>query len=172
MDEIVETQEKPTNTADKLHYAADRARTTAADAYATARQKASEAFGQVKDKSQELYETAREHASAAGERGSQAINDAPLAILAGGIALGALLGGLLPRTDKEEELLAPLGDKIGEVARNALQAAREAGVETLDSLGLNRDAAQGQISDLIANLTKALGSAGSAASEILRDKKS
>ena len=47
----------------------------------------------------------------------------PLALVAGGIAAGVVLGMLLPRLDKERELLAPVGEKIADRASATIQAA-------------------------------------------------
>jgi hypothetical protein len=68
------------------------------------------------------------------------IDEAPLIALAGGLAVGVLLAALLPRTDKEKELLGPLGERITGSAKNAVEAAKEAGRDKMSELNLTRDA--------------------------------
>ena len=87
----------------------------------------------------------------------------PVGILVGGLAVGILAGALLPRSDREKELLAPVGARIGATARAAIAAAREAGQSELADAGISRDAARGQVKGLFEGVTKALTSAGTAA---------
>jgi hypothetical protein len=74
-----------------------------------------------------------------GRRASEGIDEAPLIALAGGIAAGALLAALLPRTQVESRALRPVGDRLSETARAAATAAREAGESRLSELGLTAD---------------------------------
>ncbi|HEY0113736.1 MAG TPA: hypothetical protein VGB59_11400 [Allosphingosinicella sp.] len=91
----------------------------------------------------EAYQTARERTAAAyasaGRRTSQGIESNPVAAVAGGLALGAIVAALLPRTQKEEELLGAVGRRINDSARDAARAARESGKQQLDELGLTKD---------------------------------
>lgn len=73
----------------------------------------------------------------------------PLAIVAGGIAIGAAIGALIPRAAKEKELLAPLGKRLAEGAAAAAAAARETGKAEIDALLPQRDAAKEQIGKII-----------------------
>jgi len=88
--------------------------------------------------------------------------------LAGGLALGAVLGVLLPRTRQEEELFGPVGGAINDRARNAALAAREASQAKLDELGISTDAAGRQVGKLIETIAQVAESAGSAAVEAAR----
>ncbi|MDQ3247557.1 MAG: hypothetical protein M3Q52_11860 [Pseudomonadota bacterium] len=85
------------------------------------------------------YGNARGSVSDAGRRAEDTINEAPFIALAGGIAAGALLAALLPRTRAEERVLGPVGDRVKGSARAAAAAAKEAGTARLDELGLTRD---------------------------------
>lgn len=94
---------------------------------------------------------------------AEQIENNPLALLAGGIALGAVVGALLPRLAKERELLAPVGKRIAEGASAAANAAREAGKAEIDAILPPRDAAKEQIGKII-------GSAFSAAKDAARPR--
>ncbi|HVM38159.1 MAG TPA: hypothetical protein VM265_07220 [Sphingomicrobium sp.] len=85
------------------------------------------------------YDGARESVASAGRRVGTNIDEAPLIALAGGIAAGALLAALLPRTEAETRALRPIGDRIKGSAGAAATAAREAGTARLAELGLTRD---------------------------------
>ena len=90
--------------------------------------------------------------------------------LAGGLALGVLVGALVPRSDREKQLLAPVGKKIGVAAVAALAAAKEAGRGELEELGLTKDAARDQAKSLFKGVVKAASNAGTAAAEAGREQ--
>ena len=69
-------------------------------------------------------------------RATEGIDEAPLLALAGGLAAGALLAALLPRTETERRALRPIGDKLTGTARAAASAAKDAGTSRLAELGL------------------------------------
>ena len=124
---------------------------------------------QTIDAAERVYERTVDKASAAigqsRQTASQTIDSSPLGIVAGGLALGALAGALLPRSDKEKELLAPIGKQLGERVRAATQAARSAGQEEFANLGLTKDGAKDQVKTLFDGVTKALSTAGAAAAK-------
>ena len=92
--------------------------------------------GGPRQKAIEAYDGARETVAGAGRRVGEGIDEAPLIALAGGLAAGALIAALLPRTESETRLLRPAGDKLRGTARAAADAARQAGTARLDELGL------------------------------------
>ena len=96
-------------------------------------------------------------------RASAGINANPLAMVAGGVALGVILGALLPRSERERQLLAPVGERLGFGLTAAIDAAKEAGTAELADAGISREAARDQVKTLIDGLVKAAGSAGTAA---------
>jgi ElaB/YqjD/DUF883 family membrane-anchored ribosome-binding protein len=128
----------------------------------------SDAYGKVSDRVAAAYTAAREKTGHAGE----ALGGNPLAALLGGIAIGAIAGALLPRLAKEKELLAPLGDKIGDAARAALDAGRSAGSEALSEAGMSSDQIRAQVSKLVEQALKAASTAGTAAVEAARESAS
>lgn len=121
-------------------------------------------YDAAKDKAAGAYQSSRE----AARRAADNLDANPLGIVAGGLALGALAGALIPRSAREKELLAPVGKRLGETARSAIQAAREAGYNELDQRGLTRSAAKDQARGLLDGLGKAAASAGTAAAQAAR----
>ncbi len=87
----------------------------------------------------------------------------PLAIVAGGIALGVAAGALLPRTRRETDLLGPVGRRMTAVAAGAADAAKGAATAELASLPLSRTAAREQVGRVLDQIARALSSAGEAA---------
>jgi hypothetical protein len=162
---VKETAEGATNFAgEKLREASARikdttssARHTVADAYSAARKRAETA-----------YEVAREKTSETRARAGGAIEDNPVVALIGGLALGALVAAVLPKSRQESEYLGGIGEKITESARGAASAAKDAGRNTLADLGLNGDFARDQVSKLLEGAIQAVTSATGAAKESLR----
>jgi hypothetical protein len=93
----------------------------------------------VRQRAIEAYDGARESVADAGRKANDAIEDAPLIALAGGLALGAILAAILPRTQAETRALRPVGDKLAGTAKAAAEAAKEAGTSRLAELGLTRE---------------------------------
>ena len=82
-------------------------------------------------------------------KASDPISENPLALLAGGVALGVLVGVRLPRIAKERELLDPMGKKLAGSATAAVKAAKEAGKAEIDALLPARDTTREKVSQLI-----------------------
>ncbi len=122
-------------------------------------------YDKARASASQTYHDALDTASDAGRRALGAVENNPLAILVGGIAVGALAGSLIPRSAREKELLAPLGQRLGETARQAFAAAREAGKEELSNVGLTPDAARDRGRSVLDGVVKALSSAGTAAAQ-------
>jgi hypothetical protein len=57
-----------------------------------------------------------------------------MAAVAGGLALGALVAALLPRTERETELLGSVGGRINEAAREATRSAVDAGKQQVEEI--------------------------------------
>ncbi|MDF7774525.1 hypothetical protein P1X14_04645 [Sphingomonas sp. AOB5] len=81
--------------------------------------------------------------------------DNPLALLAGGVALGALVGALLPRSSRERDALAPVGKKLAERTSETVKAVKETGRAEIEGLLPNRDATKEKVSQLIENVLEA-----------------
>ena len=73
-----------------------------------------------------------------GGQASSRIESMPLVALAGGLALGALIASVLPQTERESELLEPVGTKVTDAGRASLDKVREAGKAKVDELAGDR----------------------------------
>jgi hypothetical protein len=105
----------------------------------------------------------RAAASEYAAKATQTMETNPLGVLAGGLALGAIAGALLPRTEREREMLRPVGSRLGAVATAAIAAAREAGRSELENRGLTASSARDQAKTLFQNVAKAASGAATAA---------
>jgi ElaB/YqjD/DUF883 family membrane-anchored ribosome-binding protein len=101
----------------------NESRGRAATAYETTRAKTSEAYAGIRERTAQL-----------GERTGETITANPVIAVAGGFAVGAVLAALLPRTQREAELLGPVGTKINDAARDAARTAADAGREKVEEI--------------------------------------
>ncbi len=109
--------------------------------------------------------------SSARDRASDNFNEAPLIALAGGIAAGALIAALLPRTESETRLIKPTAKRVREGAKAAVQAARDTGSQRLDELGLNREKGEETVRSLLRSVTDAAKASAESALDAARDKR-
>lgn len=89
------------------------------------------------------------------KKSNGSIVDNPLALLAGGVAIGAVIGALIPRFARERELLDPVGRKLADRATATVQAVKDTGKAEIDSILPPRDAAKERVSQLIENVLEA-----------------
>jgi len=161
------------------HSRTDAARERVTHAYGTAKEKVSDTVGKVAERTTTAYETARERtgqaytaagekAAATGRAAGAQIESNPLVALAGGLAVGVIAGALLPRTMREDAVLGPVGDRIKAAAGDAAQAAKVAGLDKLDELGLTPDAARDKVAGFAENARTAVGEVGAAAAGAVR----
>lgn len=111
----------------------------------------------------EAYESAR-------GRATDTLGEAPLLALAGGIAAGALIAALLPRTQTETRLIRPTARRVKDSARAAVSAARDTGTQRLDELGINRSKGEETVRSLLDGLTEAARASATAAMDAVRNK--
>lgn len=109
------------------------------------------------------YAGARARAIGAKQKTAEGIDGNPVAVVIGGLALGAVIGALLPRTERETKTLGSVGGKINKAAKDAISAAKEAGQQTLDEMGVSKNAAKSQMQKLLDTAGKAAASASGAA---------
>ena len=119
------------------------------------RDRAGDAYDSARTAAVDAYDSARDKAALAGKKTSDGIDEAPLIALAGGLAVGVLLAALLPRTEREDKLLGPIGERITGGAKNAVDAAKEAGREKLSELNLTRDAGTSALEQIIKGVSEA-----------------
>jgi ElaB/YqjD/DUF883 family membrane-anchored ribosome-binding protein len=117
----------------------------------------------LRDSASHAYESTRETAATAAARAGEGIEANPLAVLAGGIAVGAIIGALLPKTESEQKVLGPLGKRLSETAVAAAAAAREAGKEQLTSAIPDKDAAKESLKKAFGNVVEAAKDGGKSA---------
>ena len=111
----------------------------------------------------DAYDSAR-------DRVSSGLGEAPLIALAGGLAAGALIAALLPRTESETRLVRPTAKRVKDTARAAYNAARDTGGDRLNALGLNREKGEETIRSLLEGVTDAVKASGQAALDAARNK--
>lgn len=131
-------------------------------------------YGADIERGTETRKTARERAieayESAGRRAGNSLREAPLIALAGGIAAGALIAALLPRTKAEARLIRPTARRVRNSARAAYEAARDTGSDRLNELGINREKGEQTIRSLLEGVTDAAKASGKAALDAARSK--
>ncbi|HEY4070384.1 MAG TPA: hypothetical protein VGM04_02380 [Sphingomicrobium sp.] len=110
----------------------------------------------------EAYEGAR-------DRTVDTLGQAPLLALAGGIAAGALIAALLPRTDTETRALRPTARRVKGTAQSAFSAACDKGAKRLDELGISREKGEETIRSLLEGVADAAKASAQAALEAARN---
>lgn len=150
----------------------DTLRSKASERYAQAREKAGQTLSNSRARASEIIETgrtrARERAANVKEQTSRQLETNPLAAIAGGLAIGALLAALLPRTARENKIVGPVSRNVKSTARTAAKVAGNVAKAELIALGVNSDAARQQVRNLAGKIGKAASSAGNAAAKTVR----
>ena len=172
---------KLTDNIDKAR-AASRERLETAKEIATegslaAREKMSESkaraaslLGEGREKAAESVAATREAAKKAVARSEETIANSPLAIVAGGAALGILIGMLLPKSKAEGKYVGGAGRKINETARTAYQAAKDASRDQIGEMGLSGDNMRAQFKDLFGKAIEAAKTAMAAAQDAVKEE--
>lgn len=144
------------------------ARDKAGDAIATARDGATDALALVREKAGDAYSAALDRATTASKATTDGLQANPMIALIGGLAVGAIAGALLPRSEREATLLAPLGSRMADLAKLAAIAAKDAGLGALGDAGISRDGAKAQIDKLLETALGAAKAASGAAADAVR----
>ena len=111
----------------------------------------------------EAYDNAR-------ERAVDGLFEAPLIALAGGIAAGALIAALLPRTKAETRLVRPTARRVKDSARAAYKAARETSKERFDELGFTRQKGEETLQNFFTGLKDTAKASADAAADAARKR--
>ena len=144
---------------DSIKTAADSAK----DSLATAKAKTTQSAAAARVKASEVFEKGK-------GKTSDGIDKNPLAIVLGGMAIGAIVGALLPRTERETKVLGKAGKKLNKKARKMAEAAKAAGKDQVENLGLNGDALRLQFRELVSKAAVAVKAASQAATDAAKEK--
>ena len=124
---------------------------------------ARQAYESARERTAAAYAAARDRAGSAYESAGSGIDANPVAAVVGGLAIGAIVAALLPRTRREDELLGTAGRRLNESAREAARAARAAGKDQLDELGLNKDGLRSKLDEFTGRAVGAIKDSAGAA---------
>nr|WP_314445412.1 hypothetical protein [uncultured Sphingomonas sp.] len=72
--------------------------------------------------------------SGLGSSASGQIDNSPLIALGAGLAIGAVLGAVLPANEKERELLGPYGRKLNDAGTGAIDRGRGIAKQKFDEM--------------------------------------
>lgn len=146
---------------DKAKEAQDRLE----DAARAARDKTVAAYEGTREKAIAAYDKSREGVVTARKKTGDGIDEAPLLALGGGLALGLLIGALLPRSEREKQAMKDVGGKLNDRAHTAFDAAKSAGQSTLEEKGITANAAENVVRDVV----KGIGSAARRSAEAAKE---
>lgn len=127
--------------------------------------------GTPRQRAIEAYDRARGGVADAGRKAGDALEAAPLIVLAGGLAAGAVIAALLPRTRAETKALRPTARRVRESAQAAFDAAKATGTERLNELGLSREKGEDTIRSLFQGVTDAAKASGQAAVDAVKKQR-
>jgi len=110
---------------------------TARQMAGTVRDRASMAAGTARERMSHAADTARQQAERVRSGYDQLVHEQPLALGAIGLAIGAVLGAVAPRTRQEDRVLGPARDRLAhdleEAAREPLERAVQAASAAADT---------------------------------------
>ena len=156
---------------DKATAAYTDAKAKAGDAAHSAKVKAAEAAAATKASAKKAASSTKAGAQKAAASTGKTVESNPLGAILGGLAVGAIVAALLPRTTREDKLVGKVGHTVRATAGKAAKNATSTAKEQLDAMGINADAAKAQLRDLVGKLGEAAASAGSAAADTVKPKK-
>lgn len=116
---------------DKVSSAGHRVTDATRNAAHTVSEKTRNAAGMVSDKAHDAADAVRSGAHRASEGMHRMLEENPMAVGALAIAAGALLGAVIPKTRKEDELMGPTSDRLTDKAKEKAKEAARTGRETL-----------------------------------------
>lgn len=122
----------------------------------------------ARERAIEAYENARDNLASGGRKARDSLSEAPLLALAGGIAAGAFIAALLPRTNRETDLVRPTAKRVRNTARAAIDAARDAGSSKLEEAGISRDKGEASLKSLFQGVADAAKASAGAAYDAAR----
>ena len=148
----------------------EQARASVEQAYANAREGVGNAYDSARTRAVNAYDSARTGVRSGARRTGEGIEENPLLALGGGLALGLIIGALLPRSEREKRALAKVGGDINSRAHSAYDAAREAGSATLRERGLTPEKGEDMLRDVVKGLGSAARQSADAATQAVKRK--
>ncbi|WP_339827861.1 hypothetical protein [uncultured Parasphingorhabdus sp.] len=155
----------------------ETAKEIAAESSIVAREKMSESkaraaalLGEGREKAEASVAATRDAAKKAVAKSEETLTNSPLAIVAGGAALGILIGALLPKSKAEGKYVGGAGRRINETAKTAYQAAKEASRDQISEMGLSNDNMRAQFKDLFGKAIEAAKTAMAAAQDAVKEE--
>ncbi len=152
------------------HKTANELREKVSAVYSSGRDKAETALKSVRDSSAKAASATKDSVKTAARTTTAELEKNPLISLVGGIALGAIAAALLPKTERETKMLGKTSTRLRETASDAVTAARTAGKDQLDALGISTGAARDQLRDVITKIGEAATTATKAATDAVRKR--
>ena len=135
---------------------------------ANARNKARNALDSSKSAAEKTLETSKRISTSAKAKTSKTIETSPLAMVAGGVAIGAIVAALLPNSEREKKILGGAGRKLNDTAKTAVKAAKTAGAAHMVDVGLNSETLREQARDIFNKGIETAKAAGKAANEAVK----
>jgi len=111
-------------------------------------------LGMAKEKSMEAAARARMAAHNAKRWAEDEIETSPLAVIATGLAAGAVLALLIPKTRYEEDKLGHMGDAVRDAVDDAVAATRTATQDALHGIGLSLENMKSHGGDIAFTIAK------------------
>ncbi len=171
-DKVKSEAETLGNMAGEAYYSA---RSKAAGAAVTAREAAHDAADIAREtahdaaiRAHEAAERAREAAAEAGQWVKRQPEEHPTSVVIIGIAIGAIIGAMLPRSPRENALMGPSRDSLTSKAKHGVQQALDAASASLEGSGVNASAARHRLDELVDVAKSMLAEAVNAAAERIR----
>ena len=128
-----------------------------------AKTRSKQAVAKVRTSASKAIEATSDTARDLARKTAEGIEANPVGVLAGGVALGVLLGAFMPRSEHEAKLLRPVGKRISDTTRGAFDAAKDTAKAEFDVLGFTRTAARDQVGKMLGGVVRTLATAGAAA---------
>lgn len=98
------------------------------------RGRAAGAIAAARERTASAYEAARSRASTATRKANEQLSVYPISAVVGGFLVGALVGALIPRTERETKLMGKAGRRVAGAAKDAARRGIDAGREQFDQL--------------------------------------
>ncbi len=135
---------------------------------ANSRKKVRDTLNTSKSAAGKTIKTSKHISENAKTKTVETIENSPLAMVVGGVALGAIVAALLPNSEREKKILGGVGRKLNDTAKTAAKAAKTAGAAHMVDVGLNSDTLREQARDIFQKSVETAKTAGKAAKEAVK----